>query len=70
MKDIGWLFLFMSDFEHNSVLATLGSQSESSGCSEKCVAPLKLLTVEQIAAVREFFELIAKWEGKKSSHGN
>ena len=70
MNDIGWLFLFMNGFEDKSVLATLRGCQKSLAYSEKCVEPLTPLTVEQIVAVREFFELIAKWDLEKTSHGN
>jgi hypothetical protein len=60
----------MSEFEDKVALTTLRGQSESSGHSEKCAEPLASLTVEQIVAVREFFELIANWEQEKSGHGN
>jgi hypothetical protein len=29
-----------------------------------------VLTVEQIAAVREFFELLAEWDDDESNYGN
>jgi hypothetical protein len=70
MNGIGWLFLFMNGFEDKSVLATLRGQQKSLAHTEKCVEPLTPLTVEQIVAVREFFELIAKWDEEKSAHGN
>jgi hypothetical protein len=70
MNAIGWLFLFMSDFEDNSVQTTGRAQPESSGYSENCARHFASLTVEQIAAVREFFELIAKWDEGNSNHGN
>jgi hypothetical protein len=70
MNDIGWLFLFMSELDHNLMPTTLRCQLESSGHLEEYVEPLTPLTVEQIEAVREFFELIAKWDEEKSSHGN
>jgi hypothetical protein len=70
MNDIGWLFLFMRTFQDNSVLTTLGSPPESSGRSEGSIELFGPLVVEQIIAVREFFELIAKWDEKESSHGN
>jgi hypothetical protein len=67
MNVIGWLFLFMRDFEDTSVLTSLGGYSESWCHSEKSVEPLAHLPFEQIVAVREFFELIAKWEEEESS---
>ena len=70
MNDIGWLFLFMSDFEDNLVRTTPRGHLKLSGLSEECVAHLAPLTVEQIVAVREFFDLIVKWDEEKSSHGN
>jgi hypothetical protein len=65
MHDIGWLFLFMSDFEDKSVLTTLRCQPDSSGQSAECVEPVASLTVEQTVALREFFELIARWDEEK-----
>jgi len=70
MNDIGWLFLCMSDIADKLVLTTLQGQPESSGHSEERVEPLAPPTVEQIVAVREFFELIAKWEEEESPYGN
>lgn len=68
MNDIGWLFLFMSTFEDNSVLTRLGRPPESSDGSQKCSELFGPLAVEQLVAVREFFDLIAKWD--EESHGN
>lgn len=70
MNDIGWLFLFMSDFENNAVQATVRGQPESLGRSGKYAGTLAPLSVEQILAVREFFALIAKWDEENSGHGN
>jgi hypothetical protein len=70
MNDIGWLFLFMSDFENNLVLKALRSPSGSSPRSEKRVESLAPLPVEQIEALGEFFELIAKWDEENSCGGN
>jgi hypothetical protein len=60
----------MSYFEDNLVLRALPGQPESSAHSEKSAGPFTPLTVEQMVAVREFFELIAKWDEENSYHGN
>lgn len=70
MNVIGWLLLFMSNFEDKLVLKILRGQPEPSARSEKCVEPLTPLTVEQVVAVGEFVELIAKWDEENSNHGN
>jgi hypothetical protein len=70
MNDIGWLFLFMSTFQDNSVLTKLRDRPESSRYSEIRAKPLAGLTVEQILAVGQFFELLAKWDEGERRHGN
>jgi hypothetical protein len=70
MNDIGWLFLFMSDFEDKLALKTLRRKQGPPAHSEKCIEPPAPLTVAQILAVREFFELIAKWDEENLNHGN
>jgi hypothetical protein len=70
VNDIGWLFLFMSDFADNSIQTTVRGQPEPSGRPEQGTKPLVAPTAEQIVRVREFFNLIAKWEETMPSDGN
>lgn len=70
MNDIGWLFLFMSDFQDKSISNARRSQLEPFAGSESLTDRLASLPIEEIAALREFFELIAKWDERASNRGN
>jgi hypothetical protein len=60
----------MSYLEDKSALIVLPVQTNSLGHSGEGTETLDRLPEEQIVALREFFELLAKWDGEESNHGN
>lgn len=60
----------MSYLEDKSTLIVLPDRSKLLGRSAEHIVTPDCLTDGQIVAVREFFELLAKWDGEESNHGN
>jgi hypothetical protein len=69
MNNIGWLFVFMNEFD-NEFNATERPEFESSGRPQMCAARDDRSEADEVTQLRSFFELIAKWEEEESSHGS
>jgi hypothetical protein len=60
----------MSDFDDKSALTISSTQSQLLSHPADCGETLDPLTLREIVAVREFFELLAKWGEEDPSYGN
>jgi hypothetical protein len=72
MDSVGWLFVFMNAFQKKSVIATHGELTPASRSLAMAADARDGLTVEETAAIRAFFELLATWEHeeRRNERGN